>query len=209
MEEYEIFISIQKAVKRYGISAQLLRRWDRENLIESTRTPGNVRLFNRYDLEKMLGIDRNDVKKKSYIYCRVSSDKQKNDLFRQEQYLRSLYPAHDIITDVGSGINFKRKGLQTILDRAIKGLIGEVVVAYKDRLARFGFDLIEYIIKKGGGRITVLDKEEHKSSDTELAEDLLSIVHVFNCRQMGKRRYCHEKSKSKNISDTKPEKDSE
>lgn len=105
---------------------------------------------NRNDLEKMLGIDRNDVKMKSYIYCRVSSDKQKNDLFRQEQYLRSLYPTHDLIADVGSGINFKRKGLQTILDRSVKGLVGEVVVAYKDRIAIFGFELIEYIIKKGG-----------------------------------------------------------
>lgn len=195
-----LFISIQKAVKMYGVSSQLLRRWDNEGLLKSFRTPGNVRFFDRCDLEKMLGVNRVDVKKKSYIYCRVSSDKQKEDLVRQEKYLRTLYPTYDVITDIGSGINFKRKGLQTILDRAIKGLVGELVVAYKDRLARFGFELIEYIIQKGGGRIKVLDQEEHRSTEQELADDLLSIIHIFNCRQMGKRRYSNKKSEIKNIS---------
>jgi len=192
-----MFISIQKAVKIYGVSSQLLRKWDSEGLIKSFRTPGNVRFFDRNNLEEMLGLNRDDVEKKSYIYCRVSSNQQKEDLVRQQEYLRSLYPTYDVITDIGSGINFNRKGLQTILDRAIKGLVGEIVVAYKDRLARFGFELIEYIIQKGGGRI---DKEEHKSTEQELADDLLSIIHIFNCRQMGKRRYRNKKPEIKNIS---------
>ena len=195
-----LFIGIQKAVKKYGVSVQLLRRWDNEGLVKSFRTPGNVRFFDRCDLEKMLSVNPVNVEKKSYIYCRVSSNKQKDDLIRQQNYLRSLYPTYDLITDIGSGINFKRKGLQTILDGAIKGTVGEIVVAYKDRLARFGFELIEHVIKKGGGRIKVLDHEEHKSSEQELSEDLLSIVHIFNCRQMGKRRYCNKKSEDKNIS---------
>ena len=71
----------------------------------------------------------------------------------------------------------------------MQGIIGEVVVAYKDRLARFGFELIEQIIQKGGGKVVILNNNIYKSSEQELAEDLLAIIHVFNCKQMGKRRY--------------------
>ena len=206
MNEYnQKYISIQKAVKVYGISSYLLRKWDKEGFIKSFRTPGNVRFFDRAELEKMLMYDRNDTEKKSFIYCRVSSEKQKNDLQRQETYLRSLYPTHTLITDIGSGINFKRKGLQTILESAINGLVEEVVVAYKDRLARFGFELIEYIVNQTGGRIQVLDREEHKSSEQELSEDLLNIIHIFNCRQMGKRRYRSKKQENKALSEERSE----
>ena len=100
-------------------------------------------------------------------------------------------PERQLVKDVGSGINFKRPGLQTILESAIEGTLGEVVVAYKDRLCRFGFELIEFIINKSGGTLTILsqENEEPKSSNEELADDLLSIITVFNARQIGKRRY--------------------
>ena len=93
------------------------------------------------------------------------------------------------ISDIASGINFKRKGLQTILDSCIQGVIGEVIVAHRDRLSRFGFDLIKLIIEKAGGTITVIDDTQHKSTEQELAEDLLSIIHIYSCKQMGKRSY--------------------
>ena len=82
----------------------------------------------------------------------------------------------------------------------MQGSIGEVVVAHRDRLSRFGFELIESIVSKGGGKITVLDNDSGKSKDEELAEDLLAIIHVFNCRQMGKRRYGNKKSQSETLS---------
>ena len=79
--------------------------------------------------------------------------------------------------------------------------IGNIVVAYKDRLARFGFELIEQIVKKGGGKIIVDHNDDYKSSEQELAEDLLAIIHVFKCRQMGRRRYKAVSNDNKNKED--------
>jgi predicted site-specific integrase-resolvase len=111
-----------------------------------------------------------------------------DDLSRQVEHIkRPEFTDYILIQDIGSGINFKRKGLQTILESCLRNTIGEVVVAHKDRLSRFGFDLIESIVNKAGGKITLLDVPENKSSEQELADDLLSIVHIFSCRQMGKR----------------------
>ena len=96
---------------------------------------------------------------------------------------------HRLIKDIGSGLNYKRKGFKTILDLALGGNLQEVVVTYKDRLCRFGFELIESLVVKSGGKITVLDTDGNKSGEQELAEDLLSIIHVYSCKQMGKRSY--------------------
>jgi predicted site-specific integrase-resolvase len=101
-----------------------------------------------------------------------------------------------LVQDIGSGINFKRKGLQTILELALKGDLEQLVVSYKDRLARFGFELIEWIINKQGGEVVILDGSTDQSTEQELAEDLLSIVTVFNARNMGKRRYTKSSSES-------------
>ena len=128
----------------------------------------------------------------NFIYTRVSSKKQMDDLSRQIIYIQSKhtqYTSYTTLSDIGSGINFKRKGLQTILDSCLQGLIGEVVIAHRDRLSRFGFELIKCFITKAGGTITVLDDDGHKSTEQELAEDLLSIVHIYSCKQMGKRSY--------------------
>lgn len=207
MDDTQEFIPIKKATKIYGVSSQVLKKWEESGFIQSLRTPGNTRIYRRADLESALGITGTSSSKRNFCYCRVSSKKQVDDLRRQSDYLRTLYPEYTIIEDIGSGINFTRKGLQTILGSAIKGDIGEVVVAYKDRLARFGFELIETIVQKAGGEIKVLDNQIYKSKEDELAQDLLAIIHVFNCRQMGKRRYSHQKPQDKDLSESKTEKD--
>ena len=189
MDNAQEFIPIKKVTKIYGVSSQVLRKWEDAGVLESMRTPGNTRIYNRKTLESALGITRTSSQKRNFCYCRVSSQKQSNDLKRQSQYLRDLYPQYTLIEDIGSGINFTRKGLHTILGSALEGNIGEVVVAYKDILARFGFELIETIIKRAGGHVTVLNNQMYQSKEEELAQDLLAIIHVFNCRQMGKRRY--------------------
>jgi predicted site-specific integrase-resolvase len=125
-----------------------------------------------------------------------------DDLTRQIEFLRSTnteYSTYNLVTDCASGINFERKGLSSILDSCLLRNIGEVVVAHKDRLARFGFDLIKLLIEKSGGKLTVVNQETDKSSEQELADDLLSIIHIFSCRQMGKRRY----NKQRNIENDK------
>ncbi len=103
--------------------------------------------------------------------------------------MQQQYPGYEIIKDIGSGINFQRQGLLRIIDRAIEGNLTEVVVAHKDRLCRFRYELIEHIFSKHGVKLLVLDHEVPKSAEQELSEDLLSIIHVFSCRANGKRKY--------------------
>ena len=188
------YITISQASELSGLHQNTLRRLGDEQTIQCYKTPGGQRRFNKLDLEKMctsFSINKESTKT-NFIYTRVSSKKQLDDLSRQIIYIRSKdskYTSYISLSDIGSGINFKRKGLQTILDSCLQGTIGEVVIAHKDRLSRFGFELIKCFITKAGGSITVLDDDGHKSTEQELAEDLLSIVHIYSCKQMGKRSY--------------------
>ena len=100
-----------------------------------------------------------------------------------------MYPTHQIIKDVGSGLNYKRKGIKTILELAYKGQIKELVVTYKDRLCRFGFELFEHILKSQSDANIVVLKQHYATKEQELTEDLLHILHVFSSRSYGFRRY--------------------
>jgi predicted site-specific integrase-resolvase len=171
------------------------------------KTPSGQRRINLQSIQKLCSDTlscqkEQESKKQNYLYVRVSTKKQLEDLSRQLDYIkRPEYVDYTVITDVGSGINFKRKGLSTILDSCLQGTIGEIVIAHKDRLCRFGFDLIEQLVTKSGGRITILNHQEDRTSEQELTEDLLSIIHVFSCRQMGKRNYKKPKSKDSESQD--------
>jgi predicted site-specific integrase-resolvase len=122
-------------------------------------------------------------------YARVSSAHQKEDLERQIEQLKKDCPSHELIQDIGSGLNWHRKGFATLLDRILSGSVEEVMVAYKDRLCRFGYELIEQMCKKFDTKLVVLNKDEEgeKNTTTELSEDLLSIVTVFVARNNGLR----------------------
>ena len=102
--------------------------------------------------------------------------------------MRERFEEAEIVTDIGSGLNFKRPGLRSLLERAMRGDKLRVVVAHRDRLCRFGFDLVRFVIERHGGEIVVLD-DTKASPDKELVDDLLSIVHVFSCRLNGRRNY--------------------
>jgi putative resolvase len=183
-----MYVNTKTACRLYQVSPNTLRRWDKQNKINTIRTPSNLRMYST-QMHKNAVSNTNDVYKKQKIcYCRVSSIKQKDDLARQIQFMQSKYPEHTIIQDIGSGINWKRKGLQTILELSMSNKLQEVVVAHRDRLCRFAFELIQWILEKNKVKLMVLD-EEIQSSEQELAQDLLSIVHIFSCKQMGKRRY--------------------
>jgi predicted site-specific integrase-resolvase len=121
----------------------------------------------------------------------VSSSKQKDDLERQVQAMQEEFPGYRVYTDVASGLNYKRKGLTRLLEHVQEGLVGEVVVAHPDRLARFGRELIEWIISRAGARLIFQDQivDRPRGSEAELAADLLAVVHVFSCRANGQRRY--------------------
>ena len=196
-KENKRFVRINEAALISGLDQQTLRKLADNKKIQCYKTPSGQRRFNRSCLEAMCNTDSpvSEISKFvpiNYIYARVSSKKQLDDLTRQIEYIKSgkpEYATYTLISDIGSGINFNRKGIASILDACMQRIIGELVIAHRDRLCRFGFDLIRHIVEKGGGKVTVLDDEQHKSTEQELAEDLLSIVHIYSCRQMGKRSY--------------------
>ena len=193
-EKTSKYITIGKAAELSGLHENTLRKLCDEQKIKCYKTPSGQRRIDKSDLEKMcnpVSIQK-EIPRTNFIYTRVSSKKQMDDLSRQVKYIHSKQPEYESYTtlsDIGSGINFKRKGLQTLLDFSLQHTIGEVIIAHRDRLSRFGFELIKSFIEKAGGSIKVLDDEIHKSTEQELAEDLLSIVHIYSCRQMGKRSY--------------------
>lgn len=156
----------------------------REGVLDFFSTPGGQRRYAVPDPTEDAG-----VVKVSYCYCRVSTGKQKDDLARQEAAMRAEFPGHIVISDVASGINFKRRGLQTILERAMRGEVQEVVVAHRDRLARFATELVEWMLRACGANLVVQHQAVESSPSNELAEDILAVVTVFACRSHGRRRY--------------------
>ena len=115
---------------------------------------------------------------KSIIYARVSSAKQRADLDRQIDDLQKAYPGHTLISDIASGVNFKRKGLHTILEQVLAGVVVEIVVTHRDRLARIGCDILEFIFEKAGTRLVVHCKDD-ENDENDLAGDLLAVTTVI------------------------------
>lgn len=183
------FISTKETRKMLGVTTKTLNNWDKTGKINTIRSPSGIRLYSLKDIQNILGCTSPIEPRKKIAYCRVSSQKQKDDLERQKDFFKHDFPDHLVVEDIASGINWKRKGLKTILEQSMSGDIEEVVVAHRDRLCRFGFELIEWILESNGVKLTVLDRENSKSPDEELTDDILSIVHVYSCRRMGQRRY--------------------
>lgn len=171
--------------KRYAVSYTCLRNWAIQGKVDYKKTPGGVRLYSEEDVHACFKGPIGE-QKEGIIYARVSSSHQKEDLERQIQDLQAVYPKYRIIKDIGSGLNFERKGLQTLLDLIFDRAVKEIVVAYKDRLCRFGFQLFECLCKRFEVRLVVHNREE-TGSDRELSEDLLAIVNFFVARNNGRR----------------------
>jgi predicted site-specific integrase-resolvase len=182
-------ISIAKARKILGVSAQTMRNWDKTNKLKPIML-GNYgnRYYEVSEINKLIGATK---KEKLIIgYCRVSSQKQKDDLERQVDNVRSYLLANgyrfEIITDIGSGINYNKDGLHKLIDKINDGLVSKIVILYKDRLLRFGFEMIEYFAKINNCEIEIIDNTP-KTEEQELVEDLVQIITVFSCKLQGKR----------------------
>ena len=193
MEEY---VTGRKASEVLGVHQRTLYQWEQKKWIETIRTDGNKRLYNvkKYLESKKINIDtiteNNTNIKKNIIYGRVSSLEQKNDLERQINILKHKFPTYKLITDIGSSMNMNRKGLRKIIDYAINDKLNELVIVHKDRLCRFGYDLIEDLIKKySNGKIIIIESEELKESKEELVEDVLQIMNIFVTRMNEIRKY--------------------
>lgn len=189
----ESYLSIHKVSVLLGVTPQTLRKWEQIGyFVPAQKRANGYRYYSKTQVDEF-SEKLNTVKNKNRInigYCRVSTSKQKDDLLRQvenlELYLKSLKQPYEIIKDVGSGINYSKKGLIDLLDKIGKNKVDTIYVLYKDRLVRFGYELIEKIADLHETKIVVLDNED-KTKEQELVEDLMQIITVFSCRLHGKR----------------------
>lgn len=184
---------IGEFAEKVGRSTSTIRRWEREGRISSKRSAGGQRYFDDSDVRRALRIDVPNKERVTVVYCRVSSAGQRDDLESQIAAMENFCLGAGIavsewVTEIGGGMNFKRKKFLTLLDRISDGEVERLVVAHKDRLTRFGFDMIEHVAQRNGCEIIVANTES-LSPQQELVNDLLSIVHTFSCRLYGLRRY--------------------
>lgn len=181
------YLRPKEVAKMLKIAPNTLRSWEKDGKISSIRTEGGHRRYRKEDFNHLL--KKQEIARKCICYARVSSRGQRADLERQIDFFRREYPDHEIVQDIGSGLNSKRKGFKTILECAIRGELEELVVTHRDRLSRFGFDLVEWIIHQfSHGEVVVLNNAE-LSPERELSEDLLSIIALFSGRLYGLRSH--------------------
>lgn len=182
------FVKRKEFLEKVKIHYHTLYKLVREGKIEVIKL-GNQNLYN---LNKFLreNTKYDKIQKRNICYCRVSSLKQRGDLERQVNVMKQKYPTYEIIQDIGSGLNFKRKGLIRLMDISIRGELNNLVIAYKDRLARIGYEMLEYIIKKySNGKIKILNKEQNETPTEELTKDLISIMNIYVAKVNGMRKY--------------------
>lgn len=197
------WLSAYRTASATGVTARTLRNWESKGIITSRRSPTGQRIYNLSSLPPGFSTIKPDEQQQSsssgerFIYARVSSSKQREDLERQVSCLQQQFPQHKVIRDIGSGINFKRPGLRTLVRCSLRGTLQEVVVAHRDRLTRLGFDLLEYLFAQSGAQLVVVGGGEKLCTEAELGEDLLSIVHIFSSRAYGMRKYKSDKPVSR------------
>ncbi|MDR3165867.1 MAG: IS607 family transposase [Synergistaceae bacterium] len=190
-------VSIGEAAQALGVDITTLRRWERQGKISAEHTAGGHR---RYDLAKLcpsLVRAKSDQSRKTVAYARVSSHDQSDDLERQKQVLE-LYCARqgwifEVISDLGSGINYHKKGLKRLLAAILDGQVGRLVITHKDRLLRFGAELVFAICEAKSVEVVILNQGEDASFEEDLAKDMQEIITVFSARLYGSRSQKNQK----------------
>lgn len=184
--------NVTEFAKLLGVAVITLQRWDREGRLKALRTPSNRRLYTDEHLRQARGLPPK-AQRLTIAYARVSSQAQKPDLDNQMRVLEDFCAANGWAVDqwvkeVGGGLNFKRPKFLKLIDLVMLGRAGRVVVAHKDRLARFGYDLLEHLCKVNGCDLVVMNQES-LSPEQEMVQDMLAIVHCFSARLYGLRNY--------------------
>lgn len=185
--------------KMIGRTVNTLQRWDREGILKARRTPTNRRYYTEEDYYNIMGIQQENAENQVndvIIYARVSNQNQKDDLKNQVEFLKTYanakgYIVSSIITDIGSGLDYNRKGFNSILYSEKKQ---KILISYKDRFVRFGYSWFDNFLKSKGSEIIVVNNQT-LSPKQELVEDLISIIQIFSCRIDGLKKY---KKKIKN-----------
>ena len=197
------FMTPRDAAKALGYNVDYLRQLAKQGKIPTIRTPGG---HLRYAIQEYVDEQRvSDIT--TLCYCRVSGKAQAADLASQVAYMREKFPEAEVIEDFGSGINFKRKGLQRILERLLRGDKRRIVVAHRDRLARFGGEVIRFLVEQNGGEVVVLNQTSLSPEQELTVSDLLEILHVFSSRMYGLRRYTDKIKEDPNLSQPRAEGD--
>ena len=196
--------------EKVGVSISTLQRWDRTDVLKSRRTPTNQRYYTDEDLNKVLNLEaETKSKRKNVGYCRVSTQGQKHNLEKQKEFVSVYSLSHGVIldeiyTDIGSGLNYQRKNWNTLLKQVEANEIDKIYVTYKDRFVRFGYEWFEEFCASHGTEIIVLNQKQ-TSTEEELTEDLLSILHVFSERNNNFKKYKTEINKELNENNEKKE----
>jgi predicted site-specific integrase-resolvase len=203
------YYSAKTVTKILGVTAQTLRNWDKEDKLKPTYVKSNG--YRYYSEESILAYTQERKTKKNLNvigYTRVSSKKQKDDLERQkeniEKYLKEKYEHYEIIEDIGSGINYNKPGLLKLIEKINKKEVDVIVVLYKDRLLRFGFELVEHFASLNNVKIEVLDKID-KTQDEELLETLKEIIDDTKDKIKGENKNIKRallEEMSKNVAET-------
>jgi len=175
--------NLNVAAQAYNVHFRTILTWAKSGKIKYITTPSGVK---HYELPSSTTSEC-----KIIGYVRVSSHNQKQHLQSQTELLLSQYPSAEIISEIGSGLNFRRKKLWNLVESAISGDVQCLVVTHKDRLARFGFDFIQQIFERFNCKVVVLNQVS-TSPEQELVQDILSIIHVFSSRLYGLRKYKYE-----------------
>lgn len=194
--------STGKFAKLINCHVRTLQRWDNLNILKPhSYTPKGRK---QYSYEQYLNYINNPIKeedKKTIIYCRVSSFNQKNDLISQISFVENYcnfnqIHVDELLSDIGSGLNYKRKNFLKLINQITKNQINKIIISHKDRMVRFGFELVEELCNENNVELIIINNEEKLSVQEEMVTDLMSIIHVFSSRLYGLRKY---KNKIKTI----------
>lgn len=183
------YVKLDQAAKFFNVSTRTIYRWKDSGNISYITTPSGHYLYKTKEMPTS--------EKIKLIYIRVSSNKQADDLERQKKFAIQQFPSHEIISDVGSGLNFKRRGLRKLLKMVLSNSVEEIIITSKDRLCRFGYDLIEWLCHENNTKIMVLDKDSGMSKESEFVRDVLSIIQIYTYKWNGQRRYNYESKENK------------
>lgn len=185
--------SLGQFASKTGLHPHTLQRWDREGRLTAGRTATNRRYYTDDHLRQVLQLQMPESSTKAVAYLRVSSQAQKPDLKNQRLMLEQFTIAQNIsidewVEEIGGGLNFKRPKFLRLIDQITIGEINTLVIAHKDRLARFGWELLEHLCQINKCRLVILDSTKH-SPEQELVQDLMTIIHCFSSRLYGLRNY--------------------
>jgi len=184
--------SIAEFARRLGVTVKTLQRWDREGRLVALRTPTNRRVYTDEHLYRVVP-QRQSAERATVVYMRVSSQAQKPDLANQRQVLEQFCAARGIavtdwVSEIGGGLNFKRPRFLALIDKIVTNQVAMVVLAHKDRLMRFGFDLFAHLCRRHQCEVVVMNTET-LSPEQEMVQDLMTITHCFSARLYGLRNY--------------------